>query len=173
MSDRPDFSTTPRARRPPTWELAALVVAVIALAGVGRAAWVARGEAREARTTLSEARRERDAVQARLQALTARSAAAGEKLAGAAAARAATPTRIVAGVAAVLPADARLERLSIDYGRRVSLEMQVITRDASAWDRLLDRLERAPEFAEVLPGPETREGEVRTVVRARWTGGER
>ena len=76
----------------------------------------------------------------------------------------------MADLAAVLPGDVRLERLSIDYARGGALEMHVVARDAAAWDRLLARLERAPEFREVEPGPETRDAEVRSVVRARWVG---
>lgn len=170
MTDHPDFATAPRPRRPPAWELAGLALGILALAWVARAAWTARAEAREARARLSELRHETDAVQARLKALDASAAAGGERLARAAAATASTPARIVAAVAAVLPAEARLEQLAIEYGRDVSLEMRVVTRDAAAWDRFLDRLERAPDFAEVAPGPETREGEVRTVVHARWAG---
>lgn len=165
MREHPDFATTPRPERPPRWELAALAVALLALSWAARASWTARAEAREAQVRLSGVRREIDAVRPRLRALEASSAAAVERRAQAAAA---PPLRIVAGVAGALPAGARVERLSIAYGGDVSLEMQVVARDASAWDRLLDRLERAPEFAEVEPGPETRKGEMRTVVRARW-----
>ena len=79
----------------------------------------------------------------------------------------------MAAIAAALPPDARLERLAIDYARGTAIEMQVVTRSASAWDRLLERLERSPQLREVAPGPESREGEVRSVVRARWAGGAR
>ncbi len=49
--------------------------------------------------------------------------------------------------------------------------MHVVARDAASWDRLLARLEEAPWLREVQPGPEAREAEVRSVVRARWVGG--
>jgi hypothetical protein len=148
--------------------VAALAIGLLALAWAARASWTARAEAREARAELSRVRREIDAVRPRLRALEARSAAGVKRRGQAAAAGTAPPVRIVNAVAAVLPAGARLERLSIDYVRGVSLEMQVVARNASAWDRLLDRLEHAPEFADVEPGPEMREGEVRTILRARW-----
>jgi hypothetical protein len=77
----------------------------------------------------------------------------------------------VAGLASVLPVDVRIDRLAIDYARDVALELQVEARSAAAWDRLLERMERSPEFAEVTPGPEAREAEVRSVVNARWKGG--
>lgn len=170
MTDHPDFATTPRRRRPHRWEVTAVAVALLVLAWAARAAWTARVETQAARAELYEMRREMDAVRPRLRALEARSTAGVERRARAAAAGAAPPVRIVDAVAAVLPAEARLERLSIDYGRGVSLEMQVVARDASAWDRLVDGLERAPEFTDVEPGPETREGELRTVLHARWVG---
>jgi hypothetical protein len=170
VTDHPDFATTPRPRRFLRWEATAVAIALLALAWAAHAAWTARAEAGAARAELSEVRREIDAARPRLRALEARSAAGVERRAQAAAAGLAPPSRIVDAVAAVLPSEARLERLSIDYGRGVSLEMQVVARQASAWDRLLDGLERAPEFADVEPGPEIREGELRTVLRARWVG---
>ncbi len=51
--------------------------------------------------------------------------------------------------------------------------MHVVARDAAAWDRLIAQLERSPEFREVVPGPETRDAEVRSAIRARWAGGAR
>jgi hypothetical protein len=68
----------------------------------------------------------------------------------------------------VLPPDVRLERLSLAYGRELAVEMAVVARDPRAFDRLLERLDAAPRLRDVRPGPENREGEVRTVVRATW-----
>jgi hypothetical protein len=70
----------------------------------------------------------------------------------------------------VLPRDTRLEGLTIDYEHGV-LELRVVAREAAAWDLLLDRLEREPRLRDVEPGPEARDAEVRSVVRARWAGG--
>jgi hypothetical protein len=79
----------------------------------------------------------------------------------------------VATLADALPDDARVERLNIVYGEEISLEMQVVARDPAAWDRTLERLEETASLAEVSPGPERREGEVRTTIRAQWAGGGR
>jgi Tfp pilus assembly protein PilN len=76
-------------------------------------------------------------------------------------------------VASVLPDDVRLERLAIDYQGGGRLELLVVARDAAAWDRLLQRMEAAPRFREVEPGPEARAAEVRSLVRARWAAGSR
>jgi hypothetical protein len=172
MTRQPDFSTTRRAGGARVLERLATGVAVLAVALALVSAWRAHEEARQASERLAAVRGEVSASSSRLHALVAASDASLERRARAEAARDGSPTRIVADLAAVLPRAARLERLSIEYGRDVSLQMQVVARDASAWDSLLERLERAPRFQGVEPGPEDREGEVRSVVKARWVGGE-
>ena len=169
VSRQPDFSTAPRPSRVPAFETVAVAVGLVALVLAGGAAWRARDEARVARARLDDVRREVEAASARLRALDASARSGRPELA----AVDAEPARIVADVAAVLPGDARLERLSIDYARGGAVELQVVARDASAWDRLLARLEKAPQFREVEPGPEVRDAEVRSLVRVRWVGGPR
>lgn len=168
MSRQPDFSSTPsRAPSRSRGESALVVLALVAAIVAGAAAWRARGEAAEAKARAAEARRQLETQQARLRAVAR---APGGVAPGAADA---PPRRIVAAIAGVLPGDARLARLAIDYEGPVSVEMLVAARRAAAWDRFLARLERSREFAEVEPGPEQREAEVRTTVRARWAGGAR
>jgi Tfp pilus assembly protein PilN len=166
VTRQPDFATAPRPGRIPAFGTVAVVVGLVAFVLAGATAWRAREEARVAHARLDEVRREVDAAGTRLRALAA-SARSGRP--GLAAAEA-EPARIVADVAGVLPPDARLERLSIDYTHGGTVELEVVARDASAWDRLLDRLEQSPQFRDVEPGPEAREGEVRSLVRARWVG---
>jgi hypothetical protein len=151
----------------PRWEGLLVALALVAVALSGTAAHRTRGEAREAERRAAEARRQLDEQQARLRAVAP---AAGDVLAGA---YVAPPRRIVGAIAGVLPADARVARLSIDYQRAITIEMHVDARRAAAWDRLLESIERSPEFAEVEPGPEDRQAEVRTTLRARWAGGAR
>ena len=168
MSRQPDFSTGPR-REPlaPRGERLLLAAAVLALAVSGTAAYRARSEARDATARAAEARRQLEEQQARLRAMAP---AAGSVAAGAAEA---PPGRVVGAVAAVLPKDARLLQITVDYQHGVVVDMQVDARRADAWDRLLERMERSADFAEVEPGPEDRAAEVRTTLRARWTGGAR
>jgi hypothetical protein len=154
VTHQPDFSTAPRPSRLPVWETLAVGAAFVVLILAGGGAWRARQEARQARARLGDVRREVEAASARLGALEA------------------PPSRIVANVASALPGDARLERLSIDYERGGALEMEVVARDAASWDRLLDRLGRASWLRDLEPGPEAREAEVRSLVRARWAGGQ-
>jgi len=169
VSRQPDFSTAPRPSRVPAFESVAVAVGLVALILSGGAAWRARDDARAARVRLDAVRREVDAASARLRDLDVGARSGRPELA----AVDAEPARIVADVASVLPGDARLERLSIDYTHGGAVELEVVARDASAWDRLLERLERAPQFREVEPGPEARDAEVRSLVRARWVGGPR
>ena len=167
MSRQPDFATSPRRSRVPTWGSVALGAGLAALALSAAGAWRARDEARAARARLAEVRRDVDAAAARQRTLEALARGAAQGLA----ASEAPPSRIVADLASAIPAGVRLERLLIDYSREGTVQMDVVARDAAAWDRLLARLEGAPWLREVEPGPESREGEVRTVVRARWVGG--
>ncbi len=172
MTEQPDFSTTPRPRRPPTRDLVALAVGLLALGFAVRSAWSARQEAHTARDRLAEVQREVGTLDARVRAFEGRRAG-GELLVRAAAAGQAPPERIVATLARALPDDARVERLSIVYGDEISLEMRVVARDPVAWDRTLERLEQTAPLEEVSPGPERREGEIRSTIRAQWAGRER
>ena len=167
MSRQPDFSTAPRHARVPAWDTLALAAGVVLLALAAAGAWRAREEARSARSRLADVRRDVDAAARRRRALEslARGPARGLPAAEA------PPARIVADLASVLPAGVRLQRLAIDYAREGAVEVEVVARDAASWDRLLARLAEAPWLREVEPGPEARDGEVHTVVRAKWVGG--
>jgi len=168
MREQPDFSTTPRPRRPPARELLAVVLGVLVLLLAIGSASATRREAGAARERLAAVRREIGSLKARLRAMDARTTQGGELLSRAAAASEAPPERIVAAIARALPNDARVERLTISYSDAISLKMQLVARDAAAWDRALARLVQAGPFDEVVPGPERREGEIRTTVSARW-----
>ncbi len=162
MRRQPDFSTVPRPSRFKSLERVAVVIGIVSLLFALGFAWQARSEAAQAAARLATTRAEAESYATQVRAFT-RSGAAGDKIASA------TPTRIAASVASALPDHVRLERLAIEYGATVSLEMNVIARRAAEWDLLLERLEKSPEFGEVQPGPESRQAEVRSTVRARWT----
>jgi len=142
VKNQPDFSTTPRSRRPSLWEIVAVVVAVALLGVALRTAWSTRRDSRAARDRLAAVQREVVSMRARVQAYGARVPAGGGLLAQAAAAGESPPERIVAQLA--------------------------VARDAIAWDLTLERLEETRFLEEVSPGPEHRDGEVRTTVSARW-----
>ncbi len=79
----------------------------------------------------------------------------------------------MATLASVLPDDVRVARMIVTYEDVVSLDLQLVARDAAAWDEALARLAAADDLEHVVPGPERREGELRTTVRAQWKGGSR
>jgi hypothetical protein len=170
MSEQPDFSTTPRPRRTPLREILILVVGFVALGLALGGAAKTRGEARAAREMLAGVRREIASLEAQLGAMNARTGGGDDLLSQAAAAGESPPDRIVAALARALPDDARLDQLTIDYGESITLDMAVVARDASAWDRALARLAHDGPFEDVIPGPERREGEIRVSLAARWAG---
>ena len=168
MSGQPDFSTAPRRSRVPAWETLAVGAGVVALALAAGGAWRARDEARSARARLAEVRREVEAASARLRAFDARGTGPGPLRCRR---RRRRPCGSWRTSPPRSPATSASSACSIDYAHDGVLEMHVVARDAASWDRLLDRLERGPWLREVEPGPEAREAEVRSVVRARWVGG--
>jgi hypothetical protein len=154
-------------------DLVALLLGVLALGFALHTAWSARTAATDSRDRLAAVRREVTSLENRVRAVSARAGAGGALLARAAAASEAPPERIVAVLAGLLPEDVRVERLTVAYDDEVSLDLQLVARDAGAWDEALARLAAAESLERVVPGPERREGEIRTTVRARWRSGAR
>lgn len=165
-----DFSSRPRRRRATTTEKVLAGVAALLLAA---SAWQAAGawqESRRVRASLQRARGDSESAVARAQAFGARRDP-GQVLAAQALLTAeAPPPRVVAELSRLMPGDVRLEGLKLVYGTRIQVEMRVSARTAASYDEFMDRLERSPSFAEVLPGDENRDGELRAVVRAAWRG---
>jgi Tfp pilus assembly protein PilN len=170
VTRQPDFSTAPGASRVPAWQHVALAACALAALAAAAQAYATREEARGALRRLAEVSRDVDAARTRLQALDARARASE---AGVLSPADVPPALVVSEVASLLPGDVRLDRLSIDYRRGGTLEMQVVAKDAGAWDRLLQQLEAAPRLREVELGPEARAAEVRSVVQARWASAPR
>jgi hypothetical protein len=165
VSRQPDFRSEPSGPQPKLWQAAWLGCGALALAIASYQALGARAEAADAEARLAGVSKEVAALASRQAALASRARSGSEPLA----ALDAPPARIVADVASVLPPDARLDRLAIDYDRGGALEFLVVAKDAAAWDLLLERLERSPRIRDVEPGPEARAAEVRSTVRARWS----
>jgi len=162
----PDFSTRHRATRRPGWEWGLLGAGVIAAALCLGALLTARAEERGVRARLLEVRREAEGLERRARALERRGR---EGVTGQAwLTEEAPPARVLARLAGLLPDDVRLDALSLAYGRRLEVEMQVAARSPQAYDRLLERLEASPSLADLVLGAEEREGEVRTTVRASY-----
>lgn len=168
MREQPDFSTSPRPRRPPARDVLAVLLGLVFLGLAIASAATTRRDAGAARERLAAVRREIASLEARLRTVDARTTEGGELLSRAAAADDSPPDRIVAAIARALPEDVRVEHLTIDYGDVIALEMLLVARDVAAWDQALARLVEAGPFDEVIPGPERREGEIRVTVSARW-----
>lgn len=165
-----DFSSRPRPPRGARLEWAALVLGAATLAVAVYEAGDAWRDEQRVRASLEETRAAADGARARIQQLESHRgpehALAGQALLTIDA----PPPRVVAELSYLLPADVRLEGLSLEYGGRLEVEMRVAARHRGAYDSFLDRLEASPLFGDVLPGEENREGEVRAVVRAVYRG---
>jgi len=83
------------------------------------------------------------------------------------------PPRVIADLAALLPGDARVERLDLRYGDQLELDFHVETRSPAAYDRFLAALVASGRVEKVVPGPEVREGEAATSVKAVYRPGGR
>jgi hypothetical protein len=160
-----DFSTRPQ---PPPRSLLDVALVAVGLLALAWSAFFAGGswrDAREKRTRVEEVRRELAVTRERLSPkapLSSDGAFARQALLS----LEATPPVVLAALSTVLPPDVRLDGLSLDYGGALHLQLQVVARDAAAYDLFLSRLETSPQFASVSLGEENRDGEVRAVVRA-------
>lgn len=173
MTSVADFRTRPRWSGSALASRIALGVAaavlLLALFGAVRAT-LSRDDARE---QAERARREVEPLRAQLRAResTSRQGATWRRPAELTAA--AAPPRVIDELAALLPGDARIERLHLRYGDRLDLDLRVETRSPAAYDRFLEALLASGRIENVVPGPETREGEVAASVRAVYRPGPR
>jgi hypothetical protein len=170
MALAPDFSTQPARRRARPADLVLLAIAVLSLLLAAQASWSAGRNAGRARVEVDQARSE-----ARRSATAARAlpslAGPTDTLATRALLTAeAPPPRVLADLETVLPKDVRLEEVTLVYGDRLKLDLHVAARRGAAYDEFLARLSGSPLFADVVPGIETRSGEVKASVKASYRG---
>ncbi len=164
-----DFSTRRRPTRRAWVEWALLGAGAVGLATSLFQAGRAWASSRQVRASLEESQSALAAARDRVQTLESRrgpDSVAGQALLT----LEAPPPRVVAELSYLLPADVRLDSLSLRYGARLEVEMQVVARHRGAYDGFLERLEASPLFGDVMPGPESREAEVRGSVRAVYRG---
>jgi len=165
-----DFSTRP-LRRSSVVELAAVTLAGALLLAAGAATLTARRDLAEARRAVQEARHEPGAGR-RAQAPDARASSLQGLAAQALSTVDAPPPRVLADLAALMPAEVRLKGVTLTYGEGVAVELAVVAREAAAYDRFLERLGASSRFTDILPGAESREGAVSAPIRMRYQGGE-
>jgi anti-sigma factor RsiW len=169
----PDFSSRGTRRQLSILDASLLGLGVLLVAVAASGAFGAWSDLQRTRRAADEVRREADAVAARVQALQGRREAGGPTLSSQVLLSGeAPPPRVLAAVSSVLPADVRLEGIGLTYGRRLEVELKVAARDPKAYDAFLKRLSESAWFDEIVPGPETREGEVHASVVMRYRGEE-
>jgi Tfp pilus assembly protein PilN len=159
-----DFSTRPAAPPRSPLDLALVAAGLVALAWSGACAHGSWRDARDRRARAEEARRELAAVRERSSVTASATEAAFARQA--LLSLEATPPVVLAALASVLPPDVRLDGLTLRYGGSLDLRLQVVARDAAAYDLFLSRLEASPRFRSVTLGEENRDGEVRASVSA-------
>jgi hypothetical protein len=173
VSPTRDFSTRPRARSFSRAERSLLLAGAAAL---GLAAWAAAdawGEHRGAAARLAQVRQETAAVRARARALQGRRGPEQALAVQAVLSADASPPRVVAALAELLPGDVRLDAVSLGYGEEVDVDLRVAARTPASFDIFLDRLQRSPSFTGVLPGDEDRRAQMRSTIHGRYRAGGR
>jgi len=170
---RPDFST--RGKRPDvrSADLVLLAVAALALALAVTSAAGAWGDLRRAAANLEQARRETADAADQARALQGRKGPDAVLSSQAFLTAEAPPPRVLADLESILPGDVRLMTLTLDYGERLVLGMQLAARHAASYDQFLQRLQQSALFADVRPGEETRDGGVRAQVQVEYRVGRR
>lgn len=158
-----DFSTNPQPPPRSPLDVPLVVVGLAALAWSAAGAHVSWRDAREKRARVEAARRDLAGAERVLPAAPSSDAAFAQQ---ALLSLEATPPVVLAALGTVLPPDVRLDGLALDYGAALQLQLQVVARNAAAYDRFLSQLEASPQFGSVSLGEENRDGEVRAVVRA-------
>ena len=169
----PDFSTRARVRGRGGLDRALVVAGVAAVLMSASLAWRAVRARDEARGRSAAQRREVEPLRSHLRALEAGAARGGTVRSQAELTVSAAPPRVIADLAALLPSDARLERLALEYGEDLVLDLEVGARSPAAYDRLLESLGSSDRLKDVRSGPEDREGEVKASVKATYRPAER
>jgi hypothetical protein len=164
-----DFSTRPERPARSALDVAALAIGLVAFAWSGVCAHASWRDARHKAARVDDARRELAVTKERV-APSAPSASAAALSRQALGSLEAAPPAVLAALSAIMPRDVRLDGLSLAYGDTVQLQLQVVARDAAAYDLFLSHLESSAQFGSISPGEENRFGEVHAVVRASYTG---
>jgi Tfp pilus assembly protein PilN len=160
-----DFSTRRRRRPARPLDFALLAAGVVALL-LSAYATVSAGNGRQrARARLEETRRELQSAQSRVRELESQREPAQAVAYQALLTVEAPPPSVLADLVALMPGDVRLDAVNLSYGEPLGVRVDVVARNAPSYDLFLDRLQRSPRFADVLPGEENREGELRTSIQ--------
>ena len=168
-----DFSSRPRRRPPQPVDLGLIGIGLLTLIFAGYATGTSWADFKRARQHVADVRRDTQAAQARLKTMEARSAPTAALATQALLSTDAAPPRVLADLAALMPADVKLDSLSLTYGEGIALTMRVSARGSGAYEAFLQRLEGSPLFDDVVPGEETRDGGVSASIDMRYRGASR
>jgi Tfp pilus assembly protein PilN len=167
---RTDFSTRRRLSRLRPLDLLLIALAVTVLCWSSLSALAARRELAEARLAvrqlrehgLAEERRLRELEQVRRDRDDALARQAFQTLAS-------PPALILADIEPTLPADARLEGLTLAYDHEtVDIELQLRARTPHTYDAFVQRMERSDRFGNLAFGSENRSGDMKVTLRASY-----
>jgi hypothetical protein len=170
---RPDFSTGVRRPDVRTADLAFLAVTALALSLAVTSAAGAWGDLRRATANVLKVRSEGEAASLLARAHESRKGPDAALSARAFLTAEAPPPRVLADLEELLPPDVRLRTLTLYYGERLDLAMEIAARRAASYDLFVQRLQESPLFTGVRPGEEARDKGVRAQVRATYRGGRR
>jgi hypothetical protein len=170
MSPRlPDLSTHPRRGRREPAELILLTLAIVACVLSGRASWGAWNGLRRAESSVARARQATDLAISRAREIRTRSRSETETLVSALLlTNECPPPLVLAELEGLLPPDVRLDVATLRYAETLGIELLVVARNPAAYDRFLERLVASPRFAQLVPGSETRDGELRSTIKATY-----
>ena len=168
-----DFSSRPRRHAPQPVDVGLLGMGLLTVLVASYATGTSWAEFKRARQHVVDVRRETEAGQARLHALETRSAPTALLATQALLSTDAAPPRVLADLSLLMPADVKLESVSLAYGDGITIQMQVSARAGASYDAFLQRLEGSPLLDEVIPGEESRDGGVAATIKAHYRGGAR
>jgi hypothetical protein len=159
-----DLSSTRRPERARPWDLVLAVLAALALVAVVRGYFVSSAELERARHDRAQVEAQAAELGAKIQSLQGRSAPLLEMPLE----QALPPLQVVGEIDALLPPDVRLLDLSLTYGKSPLVEMRIEALRAPSYDLFLERLQASRTFRSIVPGAETRDGQVSGSVRAEF-----
>jgi hypothetical protein len=167
----PDFQSRPPARRITTLDAVLWVVAVLLFCLSVHETWTKTGDLRRARASVDALRAGVRSDEARLGRIRQDAAQMDARLAGRIIlTQDAPPERVLAALERFLPAGARFDSVTLEYGETLGVTLSVVARRSAIFDEFLRRLESSADFTNIAFGVEAREGEVRVSVSAVYRG---
>jgi hypothetical protein len=143
---------------------------LVGLVLAGYATGTAWAQFKRARQQLAAVREQTQAAQVRLKSLEARAAPTAALAQQALLSADVPPPRVLTDLAALMPADVKLDSVALSYAEAIEVRMEVSARSTGAYETFLQRLESSPLFEEPIPGDESRDGGVHASIQVRHRG---